>query len=138
MPGTLGAFLGIIWYTVGFWNVTFFQFFLSFLISVVIGTLFCGEAAIRLNQRDPSCVILDEFCAMPLCYYGIERFTGQVALWKILLYGFLLFRFFDIIKPLGIRSLEKMKGGAGIMMDDLAAALATCLFLHITVPILFI
>jgi phosphatidylglycerophosphatase A len=53
-------------------------------------------------------------------------------MWKILLYGFFLFRFFDIIKPLGIRSLERLKGGVGIVVDDVAAALATCITLHMT------
>ncbi|MDR2807336.1 MAG: phosphatidylglycerophosphatase A [Puniceicoccales bacterium] len=134
-PGTLGAFAGIIWYTLGFWNVTFFQFFLSFLSSVFVGTLFCEEAEIRLGEKDPSCIVLDEFCAMPLCFYGVERFTGSISMWKILLYGFLLFRFCDIVKPLGIRSLQKFKGGAGIIIDDIAAALLTCLILHITAPL---
>ncbi|MDR2812372.1 MAG: phosphatidylglycerophosphatase A [Puniceicoccales bacterium] len=137
MPGTLGSLAGIVWYTVGFWRVAFFPFVLGFCSSIVVGILFCGEAEYRLQEKDPSCVILDEFLAMPLCYWGIERFAAQVALWKILLYGFLLFRFFDMVKPFGIRSLERIRGGTGIMIDDIAAALATWMVLHITVPIVF-
>ncbi|MDR1591185.1 MAG: phosphatidylglycerophosphatase A [Puniceicoccales bacterium] len=136
-PGTLGSLAGIIWYTVGFWHVTFFQFALGFCASAFVGTLFCGEAEYRLQKKDPSCVILDEFLAMPLCYWGIERFASQVVLWKILIYGFLLFRIFDMLKPFGIRSLERFQGGAGIMLDDIAAALMTCIVLHITVPLVF-
>jgi phosphatidylglycerophosphatase A len=136
-PGTLGSLAGIVWYTVGFWRMTLFQFTLGFCTSAFVGTLFCGEAEYRLQKKDPPCIILDEFLAMPLCYWGIERFAGQVALWKILIYGLLLFRFFDIIKPFGIKSLQKFNGGTGIMIDDIAAAFATCLSLHITVPMIF-
>ena len=136
-PGTLGSLAGIFWYILGFWHVTLFQFMVAFCLSVAIGTLFCGEAEARLQQKDPPCVILDEFLAMPLCYWNIERFENHIAMWKILVYGFLLFRFFDIIKPLGIRSLQKMHGGAGIMIDDIAAACVTCLVVHVTAPLIF-
>jgi phosphatidylglycerophosphatase A len=137
LPGTLGSLAGIIWYTVGFWRVTLLQFLLGFCASIFVGTLFCEEAEHRLQEKDPSCIILDECLAMPLCYWGIERFAERVALWKILIYGFLLFRFFDMVKPFGIRSLERLKGGAGIMIDDIAAALVTCILVHTTVPIIF-
>jgi len=44
--------------------------------------------------------------------------------------GIALFRVFDIWKPFGIRRLEELKDGVGIMADDLAAGLLTCLILH--------
>jgi phosphatidylglycerophosphatase A len=43
--------------------------------------------------------------------------------WKLLLAGFVLFRVFDIAKPLGIRRLERLPGGWGVMADDLLAGL---------------
>ncbi|MDR1435156.1 MAG: phosphatidylglycerophosphatase A [Puniceicoccales bacterium] len=137
MPGTIGSLAGLIWYTVCFWNSTFFQFSVLILLSIFMSILFCGEAEIRIGEKDPSRIILDEFCAMPLCFCGIGRFIPQVATWKILFYGFLLFRFFDIVKPLGIRSLQDLKGGLGIVIDDVAAAAVTCIVLHTTVPIFF-
>lgn len=137
-PGTLGSLAGVLWYLLGFWKVALFQFLLAYSLSVAVGALFCGEAEIRLNEKDPRSTILDEFCAMPLCYWHIERFTEQVAMWKILLYGFLLFRILDIVKPLGIRRLQKLHGGAGIMIDDIVAAFITCVLLQMTVPVLFL
>jgi phosphatidylglycerophosphatase A len=125
---------GVIGYTVAFWNITFSQFFIRFSLLTFIGLLFCDEAERRMGQKDPSSIILDEFCAMPLCFLGIERFLGQVAVWKILLCGFCVFRLLDVLKPLGIRSLERISGGAGIMADDIAAAAVTCLALHVIVP----
>jgi phosphatidylglycerophosphatase A len=41
---------------------------------------------------------------------------------KMLGLAFVLFRFFDIVKPLGIERLERIEGGWGIVLDDLAAA----------------
>jgi phosphatidylglycerophosphatase A len=136
-PGGLGSIAGIVWYTIGFWNISFFQFLLRLLLSNFIGMLICEEAENRIGEKDPSCVILDEFCAMPLCFYGIERFLGQIAIWKILLYGFFVFRFLDVLKPFGIKSLQRFKGGFGIVIDDIAAAILTCIIVHITAPALF-
>lgn len=134
-PGTLGSLAGIVWYVLGFWHITLVQFMIAFCLSIFVGTLFCGEAEFRLQEKDPSCIILDEFLAMPLCYWNIERFENHVATWKIVLYGFLLFRLLDILKPFGIRALQKMRGGAGIMIDDIVAACLTCVLIHITVPL---
>ncbi|MDR1303265.1 MAG: phosphatidylglycerophosphatase A [Puniceicoccales bacterium] len=134
MPGTWGSLAGVIGYTVAFWNITFYQFFIRFSLLLFIGLLFCDEAERRMGQKDPPSVILDEFCAMPLCFLGIERFSGQVAMWEILLCGFCIFRLLDVLKPFGIRALERFRGGVGIMADDMAAALATCLALHVIIP----
>jgi phosphatidylglycerophosphatase A len=133
-----GSLAGVIGYTVAFWNITFFHFFVRLLLLLLIAIAFCDEAERRIGEKDPSCIILDEFCAMPLCFLGIERFSGQVATWKILLCGFCIFRLFDGLKPFGIRSLERLRGGLGIVIDDVGAAAATCLALHVLVPALLI
>jgi phosphatidylglycerophosphatase A len=49
----------------------------------------------------------------------------------MVLLGFGLFRFFDIVKPLGIRWIEKAPGGIGIVMDDVVAALYANLCLQV-------
>ena len=43
----------------------------------------------------------------------------------------MLFRFFDIVKPLGVRSMEKLKGGYGIMGDDILAGIYAALSMFI-------
>jgi len=53
----------------------------------------------------------------------------KVGLLFILL-GFLLFRLFDITKPFGIKALEKLPGGFGIVLDDVMAAIYANLVLH--------
>ena len=51
--------------------------------------------------------------------------------WAYMLAGFVLFRFFDILKPLGINKLQRYPGGLGVVLDDLAAALAVNMSLRI-------
>ena len=51
----------------------------------------------------------------------------------LLLAGLVLFRFFDIVKPLGIRKMEDLKGGTGVMMDDVLAGVYANLVLQAVV-----
>ena len=55
----------------------------------------------------------------------------QALLNAVFLAGFALFRILDIAKPFGIRALQELPGGWGVVADDLAAALGTCALLHI-------
>jgi len=57
--------------------------------------------------------------------------------WTWMLGGFLLFRLFDIWKPWPIRWLDRrIKGGVGIMLDDVAAALIACVLLNVSARLL--
>ena len=93
---------------------------------------FCGDAARRIGRTDPGEVILDEFVVMPLVFLGWRTgwFAGLPE-WAALLAGFGLFRFYDILKPIGIARLQRWPGGWGIVVDDFAAALAACGTLHL-------
>jgi phosphatidylglycerophosphatase A len=133
-PGTWGSLVGIAYAaavvprcgTVG-----------TILITLVVSYLavgLCGEAEVRLGKQDPGEVILDEFVAMPLCFLGWPALvaTGW-PVWAIFAAGFGLFRFFDILKPLGISRLQALPAGWGVVVDDLAAALAACATLQAAV-----
>ena len=48
-----------------------------------------------------------------------------------LLAAFILFRFFDILKPFGIRSMEKVHGGWGVMLDDILSGIYAGITLHV-------
>jgi phosphatidylglycerophosphatase A len=100
-------------------------------VGAYVAIAFCGEAEIRLGKRDPSEVILDEVVAMPLCFLGWQWLVGPVPAWAVLLAGFALFRLYDIWKPWVIDSLQSLPGGWGVVLDDTAAALATCATLHL-------
>ena len=55
---------------------------------------------------------------------------GPLPAWAIFLIGFGLFRIFDILKPFGIKRLQDLPAGWGVVVDDLAAALLTCAVMH--------
>ena len=75
--------------------------------------------------EDLSKVVLDEYIG-----YLITLLLVPFTL-KNLLIALLLFRFFDILKPLGIRFIDKnVKGGAGVMLDDVLAGIYACATLH--------
>ena len=83
-----------------------------------------------MAKKDPGEVILDEFVAMPLCFLGWPAMLHPLQPWAVFLLGLGLFRLFDILKPFGIRRLQYLPGGWGIVIDDTAAALAACATLH--------
>jgi phosphatidylglycerophosphatase A len=68
--------------------------------------------------KDPSCIVVDEMAGVWISLLAV----GGASLWYAAL-AFVLFRLFDIYKPLGIRRLERLKGGWGVMMDDVLAGL---------------
>jgi len=130
-PGTWGSLAGVLYFRVFFGHTTWAE---TLVISAVVCYLavgFTGEAARLMGRTDPGEVNLDEFAVMPLVYLGWR--SGCVEAWPewaVLLAGFGLFRFYDILKPLGIHSLQRLPGGWGIMIDDVAAAFAACGTLH--------
>ncbi len=73
------------------------------------------RSARALEKDDPAEVVIDEIAGLLLTLFLLPA-TGFN-----LCFGFILFRVFDILKPYPIRRLEKVAGGAGIVLDDLLA-----------------
>lgn len=132
-PGTFGSLAGLVYFIVFFAPLSWWLVMLLSLPLLYLAVAVCGEAEFRLGQRDPGMVVLDEFVVMPLCFLGwlsLPVRWSHDAPWLVFLTGFALFRFFDITKPLGIRRLQNLPGGWGVVVDDVAAALAACFSLH--------
>jgi len=136
-PGTWGSAAGLLW-----WALVVrlahakggpHEFIFDALV-VLMAIFLCGVAAAFIGKKDPSEVILDEFAAMPLVYLfnpmGDAMREGTKTGFLLILLGFLLFRLFDITKPFGIKALEKLPGGLGIVLDDVMAAVYANLVLH--------
>lgn len=77
--------------------------------------------------EDPSQTVIDEMVGMWIAVLAVP------LSWQYWLAAFLLFRFFDIFKPLGVRRLENIEGGWGVMLDDIMAGVYTNLLLQIVV-----
>lgn len=131
-PGTWGSLAGVLYALVFFRHLPAGTTFSVTLLTAYLAVGFTGEAARRLGRTDPGEVILDEFVVMPLVFLGWHAGPGGVwPEWVVLGVGFGLFRFYDILKPLGIRRLQSWPGGWGIVVDDFVAALAACATLHL-------
>jgi len=142
-PGTMGSIMGIFLFAL---LVGYFQFSVSWIIGGFIPLFFlgvplCTQAEKIMNQTDPIAVIWDEFCVIPFIFLFVDELSLlnplQLVFWLSI--GFILFRFFDIVKPLGINKLQKLPQGWGVMMDDLAAAITSSLILGLlqTFPLSF-
>lgn len=131
MPGTYGSFVGLIWYTLFFHALDPFFYLLLCVFSCYLACEICTQAELVLRKKDPGCIILDEMVAMPLCFIGLQPYMQVRPVWWYMFGGFLLFRLFDIVKPLGIKRLQNLPGGVGVVMDDVVAALVTCCCLHL-------
>lgn len=136
MPGTNGSFVGLIWYTLFFHGLAPLAYLLWCVISAYCACGICTQAEILLQRKDPSCIILDEVVAMPFCFLGLQAAMQRYPVWWFMLGGFLLFRLLDIVKPFGIKKLQQLPGGLGIVVDDVVAALVTCVCLHIIILLL--
>ena len=115
-PGTLGSILGLACWWV-FPTVGFLNFILICLIIFFIGQVASQKTSLKFGVEDPSFVVVDEFLGIIISVAMLpkEIFVALAAI--------ILFRIFDILKPWPIYLIEKIPGGWGIMLDDVAAGL---------------
>lgn len=133
-PGTWGSVAGLVFYAVFFHYASPLGFILLAALSAYLSVAICDAAEKRLQMRDPGMIVLDEVVAVPLVFIGMGGQSGLIAQhggWPVLLVGFILFRIFDILKPVGISRLQNLPGGLGCAADDLAAGIASCVCLHL-------
>lgn len=117
-PGTFGTIAAIPFYLT-FTLTPFYVFALFTLLTCIVGPYICGKAAADIGVHDHKAIVWDEFAGMfiTLCFVPFS--------WTAVALGFVLFRFFDIVKPWPISYLDKhVHGGLGIMIDDIAAGVA--------------
>ena len=127
LPGTAGTLLGVVIYflLMGKYEDQVWSFVLPFLavLTVLTGWL-CHRAELLFMREDDSRLVLDETIGFLWAMFALP------ADWRFVLLGFILFRIFDISKIFPIGQLQKLKGGLGVVADDLAAALYANLFIR--------
>ncbi|MDF2434419.1 MAG: phosphatidylglycerophosphatase [Mucilaginibacter sp.] len=126
--GTIAAiFCCICWYMA--WDGGYPPILLSVIITVVITLLGVWSSGVveKLWGKDPSRVVIDEVSGM-----AISLLFVPVSI-KYLLFALILFRFFDIVKPVFIRRMEAIPGGWGIMADDILAGVYTNIIVNMVV-----
>jgi len=126
-PGTAGTLLAlVIWLALGQWLSPALLPLVTAAL-VIVSTLAGTWATARLMPYwgdDPSRVVIDEMAGVWLPLTVVSP-----CLWPDWVLAFVLFRLFDIFKPLGIRRLDNRKGAFWVMTDDLLAGIYTLLII---------
>ena len=102
------------------------EHFKTLQLGVTLGLFALGVWSAEWGE-DSYRVVIDEVAGMclTLCFVPVR--------WPYIVAGLALFRFFDIAKPLGIRRMERLSGGWGVMMDDMLAGVYANLLLQTVV-----
>lgn len=124
-PGTLASLVVVLIYKYSIHGLVWPYLLLILCALLILGTHAASFYSSELKRTDPSCVVIDEAAGQLLVLLFV------LPEWTSLIAGFLLFRFFDIVKPFPIRRAERLPAGWGIMADDLLAALMAKAVLHL-------
>lgn len=127
-PGTWGSLLGLAVSTqIANWGLA--SQLTLILVLFALGIPICQRAGQALGVEDHGSIVWDEIVAMMLVMVWLPHTLLGYAL------GFVLFRCFDILKPYPIQQCEqRLRGGLGVMLDDLLAALYSLLTWYLIAP----
>ena len=124
MPGTLGT----VWGIPLAWALSRLPtaYSAAAIVAFTVFSVFLSESAVRVfGQKDPQKVVIDEVCGFIIAFFLVP-----FSLFNVILF-FALFRFFDILKPFPIDLIDKkVAGGAGVVLDDVAAGIFANLMGH--------
>ncbi|MGK0306528.1 MAG: phosphatidylglycerophosphatase A [Gammaproteobacteria bacterium] len=118
MPGTFGTLAALPLVVLLSHFSSFSVYLIVTIVVCVFGIWICGKTAEDMGVHDDSSIVWDEVAGMLITMLAVP------LSWQTVLVGFMLFRFFDILKPWPISYLDKhVHGGFGIMIDDVLAGL---------------
>jgi len=120
--GTFGTAVGWLCYLFLQKSVLLFASWIA--VGAVGGAAICTLAEEIFQEKDSHKIVLDEVVGYWVTMFLLPSTAGYA------LAGFLLFRLFDVLKPLGIRRVQAWPGGWGVMVDDLLAGLLANLILQ--------
>ena len=129
-PGTWGALVAVaLWIPLYIWASPAATMVITVSAAVLyfIAGTWASNVAERYWGKDPVVACADETVGQWVALIPLSCLTPW---WEIIL-AFVLFRAFDIFKPLGIRSMEKLPGGWGMMADDILAGVYSAVILYV-------
>ena len=124
-PGTFGTLPALlIWIPLS--GLHWIPYLIVVAVMAVAGIWICQQASDAAGKHDHGGIVWDEIVG-----YLITVFMMPFSLTAMVL-GFILFRLFDILKPWPVSWADKkVKGGLGIMLDDVFAGIVSCVILHV-------
>ena len=124
-PGTAGTLLAVLFY-IPLSTLPLSAYIVVLVAGSLIGIYFCQQTSNRLGVADHPAIVWDEFLG-----YWLTMLLSPAG-WPWIATGFILFRLFDIWKPWPIGVIDhKVKGGLGIMLDDLLAGAYALIIMQI-------
>ncbi len=124
-PGTFGTIMALVIYWFLLADFSTYWYIAVCVASIPVGIWLCDESARKLGVHDYGGIVWDEFSGLWITFIFAPKH------WLVALVGFLLFRFFDILKPWPIKWVDqKVEGGFGIMLDDILAGIMALLVLQ--------
>ncbi|AMT98210.1 MULTISPECIES: phosphatidylglycerophosphatase A family protein [Psychrobacter] len=147
-PGTWGTIGGLI-VAIPLLSLGFLPFLLITILSCFIGIWICGRTSELMKGHDDPHIVWDEWAGMwltllPFSYMSVTadnfwQYISQPSSLAALLLAFVLFRFFDIIKPPPIGWADrKVAGGLGVMLDDIIAGVMALIVWIIVMMVFFL
>jgi phosphatidylglycerophosphatase A len=124
-PGTAASLAVVLLYKFLLSRFSWPYLVLLLLFLFVLGVISSTAYAADLGQQDPQKIVVDEAVGQLIVLLFV------FPSWTLVLLSFLLFRFFDIVKPFPVSRAERLPVGWGIMADDVAAALLAKALLHL-------
>jgi len=119
-PGTWGSLVGFAYFAALLW-LPLYPAIGVVLLVLGISIWSAGICEELLKKKDPGEVVIDEIASIPLVLWPIV-FIPHSSPWMWVT-GFIAFRVLDIAKPFPIKQLQSIRGGLGILVDDVVAAL---------------
>ena len=128
-PGTLGSFFGVLffYFFYNFFSKNYIIFFLFIFFIIIISWYFTYLYVLKYKIHDPSEIIVDEFIGQlisltPILFLNSFKLE-KIIFFELMVSSFLLFRFFDILKPWPIFVIDKSRTSLSILLDDVIAGL---------------
>ncbi|MCG9659499.1 phosphatidylglycerophosphatase A [Vibrio mediterranei] len=131
VPGTMGTLAAIPLYLL-LAQLPLSMYLTAVLLSCIIGIKICQVTSDDMGVHDHGSIVWDEFAGFWITMAIVPALKLPIDDWKWLLTGFVLFRFFDMVKPWPIGWLDKrVHGGLGIMIDDIVAGVMAGISLYL-------
>lgn len=131
VPGTMGTLAAIPFYLL-LVQLPLPFYLLAVIVACIIGVKICQVTSDDMKVHDHGSIVWDEFAGLWITMLVVPLLNLNAMDWKWLLTGFVLFRFFDMVKPWPIGWLDKrVHGGLGIMLDDIVAGVMAGVALYL-------
>ncbi len=125
-PGTMGTLAAIPFWYIFATILPTWGYIGMLIITALVGIVICQKASDELGVHDHGGIVWDEFVGL-----WLTMLFAPVS-WTAIILGFLIFRFFDVLKPWPIKVIDaQVGGGLGIMLDDILAGIFSLITLQV-------